>query len=953
MPGVSDTAVFNIGSPGYTVSFTSSLSNQGVLVQNDIVTFDLSGTSYNLTGLTSPTRALTVGQFSGDTGNLTLLNGTVTTVDLGIGVASSSSGTLNISTGASVNNTGSSYIGENGNAALNIDNGGSLVNSGAFVGDQAGSVGVVTVDGSGSAWTQSNFLRVGSLGSGELTITNGATVENIGTFDTYIGSAAGSTGRVIVDGAGSRLIDADDLSVGQSGEGILIIQNGGSASSNDARVGNGSGSRGEVTVDGPGSTWDLSGSLTVGLSGYGELTIQNGGTVNSAGATIGAIAGSDGSAVTVAGAGSRWNSSSSISVGRVESGSLTIQDGGSVSASYLLLGDDNFSQGTATIGGEGSTLNLTGDLRIGKNLSFGAGTLDVNQGASIQVDNRLLLEFGVLNLNGGSITTGSFDRDAEFNFNDGTLNIDGGTFNNRSWGNLIIDSTDAGANPTLQFLNGASTSYGTVISELRVGDLGSGTFNIESGSSVLSTSGRLGVGAGSSGSATVDGAGSYWAMLGELTVGDAGSGILNVQNGAEIETGAATTSVIGSQSGSDGTVMFDGASRWTTSAALQVGAYGSGALTIQNGSEVSNTGTSSIGQYSSGSGTVTVDGAGSSWNHSDGVHLVGGIIIYRYADLVVGTHGAGELDIQNGAQVDVSSSSGYYGNVVIGSELGSNGTVTVTGPMSSLSTTGVLRVGNSGTGLLSISNGGSVISSAGSIGSTGSGSVIVDGESSSWVSDTLAVNNGSITVQNQGAVEVSDSLIISSSGTVSLSGGLLGAGRIENLSGGIFNFTGGQLSVDEFSGDVANTGGTFAVKLSPAGTLISGDYTQAPDGVLGIDIGGLLPGTEYDVVNISGVATLGGTLDVSLVDIGSGLFTPTVGDSFDILFAESIVGEFDLLNMAVLGNGLGWDVSYLFDDFGMDLVRLSVVNAIPVPAAVWLFATGLMGLAGFAIRNKS
>lgn len=89
-------------------------------------------------------------------------------------------------------------------------------------------------------------------------------------------------------------------------------------------------------------------------------------------------------------------------------------------------------------------------------------------------------------------------------------------------------------------------------------------------------------------------------------------------------------------------------------------------------------------------------------------------------------------------------------------------------------------------------------------------------------------------------------------------------------------------------------------------------------------------------------------------DDGDGLFSASLGDSFDIFTAETFVGEFDILTLAVLGAGLQWDVSYLLDFIGKtDVLRLSVVSsasAVPVPAAAWLFGSALIGLVG--IKRK-
>lgn len=139
---------------------------------------------------------------------------------------------------------------------------------------------------------------------------------------------------------------------------------------------------------------------------------------------------------------------------------------------------------------------------------------------------------------------------------------------------------------------------------------------------------------------------------------------------------------------------------------------------------------------------------------------------------------------------------------------------------------------------------------------------------------------------------------------------------------------------------------------SPSVVSFGGDVVFGLGNTLGIEIGGLLSGSEYDVVDVSGDAYLSGILDVSFYDLGDGIFNAGLGDSFDVLLADSIFGEFDLLTLAVLGDGLSWDVAYLTDAIGStDIVRLNVVSAVPVPAAVWLFGSGLIGLIGFARRK--
>ena len=70
-----------------------------------------------------------------------------------------------------------------------------------YIGCTSGSTGTVTVDGTGSTWTNSGDLYVGYYGNGTLNITGGGAVSNT---NGYIGYNSGSTGTVTVDGTGSK-----------------------------------------------------------------------------------------------------------------------------------------------------------------------------------------------------------------------------------------------------------------------------------------------------------------------------------------------------------------------------------------------------------------------------------------------------------------------------------------------------------------------------------------------------------------------------------------------------------------------------------------------------------------------------------------------------------------------------------------------------------------------------
>jgi hypothetical protein len=122
---------------------------------------------------------------------------------------------------------------------------------------------------------------------------------------------------------------------------------------------------------------------------------------------------------------------------------------------------------------------------------------------------------------------------------------------------------------------------------------------------------------------------------------------------------------------------------------------------------------------------------------------------------------------------------------------------------------------------------------------------------------------------------------------------------------------------------------------------LAGDYTQTEDGAFSVEFGSNL--NEYDGFDVLGVATLDGTLDIFSWEG----FEPLDGATFDILSADTILGEFAFLDFG--GQGFTWDVSYILDGAGTDYVRLTV-SSVPIPAAAWLFGSALLGLA--VIKRK-
>ena len=122
----------------------------------------------------------------------------------------------------------------------------------------------------------------------------------------------------------------------------------------------------------------------------------------------------------------------------------------------------------------------------------------------------------------------------------------------------------------------------------------------------------------------------------------------------------------------------------------------------------------------------------------------------------------------------------------------------------------------------------------------------------------------------------------------------------------------------------------------PTGELdISGNYQQTASGILNIDIGGYLPGTNFDLVTVSaggagGAANLNGTLRVAFTNG----FVPTNGATFKFLTATTRAGTFTTFNYP--SNDFGMQVIYDATSASVKVTNLKpvVANSITDPGAV-------------------
>jgi outer membrane autotransporter protein len=260
-------------------------------------------------------------------------------------------------------------VGWRGSGALTIADGGAVTSVSGIIGDRAGSSGEVTVTGAGSNWTDTRHIHVGRSGTGSLRIENGGSVHS--NWSTRIADASGSSGSVVVAGAGSRLSSPSGIFVGVSGAGSLAVEDGGVVEVSDLTVG-GNGASGTVSVTGFGSRLATkSNSLHVGIAGSGSLDIRNGAEVTNAASDgyVGFFSTAAGE-VHVDGAGSSWSSDRDIFIGVWGRGKVTASDGGRISAEAgegtIHIANNAGAEGTLNIGAaSGATPVSTGRVEAG------------------------------------------------------------------------------------------------------------------------------------------------------------------------------------------------------------------------------------------------------------------------------------------------------------------------------------------------------------------------------------------------------------------------------------------------------------------------------------------------------------------------------------------------------------------------------------------------------------
>jgi hypothetical protein len=95
---------------------------------------------------------------------------------------------------------------------------------------------------------------------------------------------------------------------------------------------------------------------------------------------------------------------------------------------------------------------------------------------------------------------------------------------------------------------------------------------------------------------------------------------------------------------------------------------------------------------------------------------------------------------------------------------------------------------------------------------------------------------------------------------------------------------------------------------APGSALIRANFSQTSTGTFAVNLAGLLQGSQFDLLNVTQTARLGGTLEISTIDG----FVPTIGNTFQILTAASVVNTFATVYAFDEADLLGYGVTVLY-----------------------------------------
>ena len=840
-----------------------------------------------------------------------IYSGNSTTLDGTNGNTIANTGTLSINSNVqgAINNSGIVQILSNsGQAGVNIPSGQTFTLSGG------GSL--VMGDGTNNSYNNQNFISGAAfvnkqLVSGTGAIDNLGSLTNNGTINGNI--PPGSNNLQLQLGRTSSITNTGVIEATNGGE-VLI---------------------GSTALSGKGTVEAIGKGSSVSFTGLGEggQTISGGTYKTSAGGVIYAGSGTtmDGTANVVNNKGAMvipnglsasfqgsFNNTGTIQIVNTGNGAnLNIPGGETFTPSgsgSLIMGDgtnnsynnqNSISGATLanqqTISGAGQILNLTSfnnSGTINASTPQGSNNVQLQLGRAGASTNTGLIEAA----NGGALVVGSVD-----------INNAGGTFQATGAGSSVNFVGSLGT-------SGLTISGGTLITS------GDGVINDYGGTLLDGTINPVVI----DGTLTIPPVGTNPGVPMQGTIKNTGtisvltnSGKPN--NGVGIPSGETLT-----LTGSGDFVMGDG-----TNNSYNNNVELAGPGTLLNQSTIAGTG------QIRGEPSITNQGTISA-NVPEGS---AGLLLEVCCEGTGGISNSGTLEAANGGGLEIFPSTSFTNTGKIEAQV--NSTVHINNPFTNLSN-------NTLTGGTYIVAGTLII--PGNI-DTNAAKITLNGKASQILNPNTNALANFVTNAPKGGFTVNAKQSFTSAGTFTNQGIItVGKGSTFTVgSGGSYLQTGGRTTVDGkltiakageenaapdsesepaasviriSKGSLFGNGGNIAAHVVSAGTVIPADsltkvgeltvtgaYTQTSVGALDANIDGASSG-QFNLLNVSGTATLGGTLNIGLLNN----FVPAVGDTFAILAAKSVTGVFATVNGTKINDSEHFTVTYNSDNVTLTVV---------------------------------
>lgn len=259
------------------------------------------------------------------------------------------------------------------------------------------------------------------------------------------------------------------------------------------------------------------------------------------------------------------------------------------------------------------------------------------------------------------------------------------------------------------------------------------------------------------------------------------------------------------------------------------------------------------------------------------------------------TQGTGSITLETG----VAGSGAKKADISVGKLTTSGGSISLTAQGSN---SNIVVLGDINAGA-----GSNTLRADGNVQFNGTTPLTLTGSSLSVSGGSGVIVNGSLTSSSGSWTNPAGNLL-SVNGSLTLVKGspLTNAGTLDTATGSVVN-TSSQDLVNQTSGTIKGTGvinvgtasvvnqGVVAPGHSPGTLSIQGNYTQTSTGSLNMEVASA---STYDVLQVSGIATLGGSLVVA-----PGAYVPTATENYTLLRASSVIGAFSSINSAGINNG--------------------------------------------------